>query len=333
MKIFPYSCVPADHPEYHNQADLMDISDEEFDSQWKNHHYEWYHRVYQVICFFLFLGPIRLVVCIGGFFLMNLFVAVGRYIQLKLTNNNHNIMKKFFYNCLYVSIKFVSMAFGTLRIRIHGSIDPESRVLISNHTAFHDPFIVSFAVHCSIVCKYELSQIWLMRYMIDCLDPIYVRRDKSVGQAQLVLERANATDKLPVLIFPEGTLNAGDISLKYHKSAFLSDHKVQPVLVRYNQPLVPKGWNSFAWVQNNLWEYCFMCLSMPFNFIDIYILEPMTMKENGGNPEEFAKEAQLRVSNFFGVKATTRSSDEIFKARRAARTESNNTTTPTTTNK
>ncbi|EAX95813.1 Acyltransferase family protein [Trichomonas vaginalis G3] len=316
MKIFPFSSTPENYPDQHNQTQLSDITDEQFNAEWQNHTYQWYHRVYQAICFLLFLGPIRLVIGVGGFALMNLFVIYGRMIQLKLTNNNRKFMKKFFYYCLQVSVRLVSFAFGHMKIRIHGKADPDTRIIISNHSAYHDPFIVSYCIHCSVVCKWEIGQS-ILKYMLDPLDPIYVRRDQSGGQSKLIVEQADNKELLPVLIFPEGTTHKGDYLFKFHRSAFITQHKVQPVLIRYNQPFVPRGWNSYGWTQTNTLEYFFMCLAMPLNFVDVTFLPAMTLAENENSPDKFAENAELLVANFFGIKATTRSNDEIFKHKKA----------------
>lgn len=310
-----YSRVPANHPELHNQTELSDITDEEFNQQWKEPHYKWYHRIYQILCFFIFLGPLRVVVAITGFLICILFVTYGRKLQLKVFKSDRKHLKGFFYSVLQISIRFLALAFGHVHIKVNGKVDPETRIVITNHTAFHDPFIVNYVLPVSVVCKQELGEGDL-KYMLDVVDPIYVRRDQPGGRTKLIIDQANNSEMNPVLIFPEGTLTNGDITLKYHKGAFLTDKKVQPILLTYHMPLVPKGWNSYAWTVNNTLAYIWECCCMPFNILTIDILPAMTVNDADGTPEGFAKKAQLIVSNHFGTKATTRSSDEIFRKRK-----------------
>ena len=321
MGIIPFSCAPNNHPEFHEQTQLSDISEEEFNSQWQPRKYTWYHRLYHVICFFIFLGPIRLFVFIPLFVIAIAIVVFLRWFQLKILKLDRKRWKKQLYVLLCVSIRFICAAFGHVHIRIKGKIDPETRIVISNHTAYHDPFIVSYVYPVSVVCKKELGD-GILYYMLDVVDAIYVRRDQAGGATKVIIDHAHNSDVAPVLIFPEGTITNGDITLFFHRGAFLTEYKVQPVMLRYNQPLVPEGWNSYAWTQTDTFAYFFECLSMPFNFVDVTILPPMTVKDSDGTPEGFAKMAELRMANFLGTKATTRSSNEIFRKRKEAQASS-----------
>ena len=177
--------------------------------------------------------------------------------------------------------------------------------------------ICSCVQHLTVVMKIEIAHNLFNRLLMEIVDPVYVDRKTSRGASQQVVERANNPKYNPVLIFPEATINNGDHLLKFHRGAFLTDKKVQPFCLTYWQPFVPKGWNQYAWTESSTLLYMFEVLSMPFTFVSVDILDPMTLPVEGqGNVEKFAEYAELVMANHLGVKAISNSSDEIFKKKK-----------------
>jgi len=309
------SVVPTEDPNLHHQKELTDISEDEFKEQYGAPVYKWYHRIFQLICFLLFLGPIRLVIGVFGFFFMSFVVLVLRK-TLTLFGQSRLVCKKLAYDISIIGFRLLLFGFGHIKVKVDGEIDPEARIFISNHTGYQDPYVISVIKYISPVAKAELGAT-LLKDVIDCSDPIYVRRDQPGGQSKMIMARADDKASYPILIFPEGTLTRGGITLKFHRSAFLTPHKVQPMLIRYKMPFVPKGWNSYAWTNPNLLDYFFCILSIPWNTVTVTALPAITLdKEGNGSVDEFAKYSQLLVANHFGNKAVTRSSDEIFRKKR-----------------
>ena len=309
-----YSVVPRNYPNLHNQTELSDITDEEFDHQWKEQPFQWYHRIFQVICYLISLGPIRTIIGLGGFFLCQAIVTGLRYAQLKLKIDREKY-KTPLLRISQIGFHFYFIAMGHIWIKKHGQIDPESRVIVTNHTALHDGMIISCCRDCAVVSKASFK-VPPYEYLFDMIDPIYVRRDMAGGQTKAIIDHAQREDRLPILIFSEGTITNGDVMLKFHRSAFLTGKKVQPMLIRYSMPLVPKGWNSYAWTVVNTLKYLWDCLSIPLNIVNVYILPSHEISEYNNDVEEFTKQVHLQCANCLGVKAVTRSSDEIFKKRR-----------------
>ncbi|OHS99527.1 Acyltransferase family protein [Tritrichomonas foetus] len=311
-----YSSSPSYNPDFSHQTKLSDISDEEFERVWKPRKHTIYHRIYQFICFFIFLGPIRAIVGISIFVISLLTVIFIRtfqrfaHIPLKYGKRLCNRIANFGFH-------FILFAFGILHIKVNGKVDPETRIIIANHTALMDPFIVSCVHFVTVVMKIELSYNKYLARIFENVDPVYVDRKVSRGASQQVIEHANNFNLNPVLIFPEATINNGDHMLHFHRGAFLTPHKVQPLCIKYNQLLVPKGWNQYAWTTTDTALYIWELLSMPFTYVTVDLLPPMTLeKEGGGDPDKFAEYAQLVMANHFGVKAITRSSAEIFKTKK-----------------
>ena len=310
--VFFGSFVPSDNPNLHNQTELSEISDEEFKFQWMPQQFTWYQRLFQFIYFFLFLGPIRIIIGLIGFIFFTGLVLIIRFFE-KLFVKESNFIKKIGYFLTRIGFRFLIFCLGHVYIKLEGEIDPETRIFISNHTAYQDPNIISIIKYISPVCKAEIAKS-IAYNVIDCSNPIYVRRDQPGGQSKSIESRAEDINSYPILLFPEGTLTRGDITLKFHRSAFLTNKKVQPLVIRYYMPFVPKNWNTYAWTDPNILKYFLSIISIPFNIVKVTALPSMTLEKDGNNNvEEFTKIAQLKIANFLGTKAVTRSSDEIFK--------------------
>ncbi|OHS98446.1 Acyltransferase family protein [Tritrichomonas foetus] len=308
------SCVPSIDERYSNQTELSSISDEEFADAWQPRPFKWYHRVFQIVCFIVFLGPIRVAFSL---FMTLITISLIYIIRgfLHVINAPADFGKKFCTDIASVAFRFLFFAFGHIHIKLNGKVDPEARIVIANHTALHDPFVIVCIRYITSVMKAELSQKKLYMPILECVDPIFVDRSKSTGVSQQIIDHADNFNRPPVLIFPEGTLNNGDVLLKFHRGAFLTPYKVQPFCIRYWQPLVPKGWNTYAWTTNSIVEYIWGLVSMPpFSIIEVDALPSITMGNEGkGDIETCTLKAQLIMANHMKVKAVDRSSDEIFK--------------------
>ena len=310
------SCVPSNHADLHDQKVLSDISDAEFHEQFDELKFTWYQRLFQVFCFFIFLGPIRAVVGLTLFVVIMAIVLALRWTQVHV-GIPRKYFKTFLLRIAQIGFRCLFFAFGHLHIKLNGEIDKEARVVIANHTCFHDAMIINCCRDVSYVAKIEFKN-FIFTWLFDMLDPIYVRRDQRGGQTELIKEHINNMELLPILIFPEGTITNGDILLKFHRSPFLTEHKVQPLLIRYWMPFVPKGWNSFAWTHKSTLSFFWSVLSMPFSFVVVDAL-PASSIQQYESVDAMCDAVQLQCAYALGVKAVTKSSNEIFMKKKEAK--------------
>ena len=184
--------------------------------------------------------------------------------------------------------------------------------------------IISCIHHVIVVMKSEVASYEAIKLLMEIVDPIYVNRSVHTGVSKIIVEHANNLKSNPVLIFPEATMNNGNHMLKFHRGPFISHQKVQPFCIRYCQPLVPRGRNGYAWTAPTLNPYLFEILSMPFTFVSVDILDPISLDVEGkGYVDRFTTYAQLYMANHIGVKAITHSSNEIFMNQQAREKEKN----------
>jgi 1-acyl-sn-glycerol-3-phosphate acyltransferase len=308
------SCVPAINDSLTEQTELSQISDEEFNYAWKERPHTWYHRAFQIFCFFLFLGPLRFLLAITIFLIIASGVCFFRAMLARLGYPPEYLRAP----CLRIwlfAVRFLFFACGLVYIHKTGTVDPAARFIISNHTAMFDPFVICDVLLCRGSGKQEYRK-YFFHHILDLADPIWIDRSASTGVSQKLVESANDFKQPPVLIYPEATLNNGDVILKFHTGAFLTQYPVQMVCVRYWQAFVPQGWNSYAYTSPNFLKYLWGMVSMPFVIVTADIL-PAIHPNEGESVHDFATRAQLMMANYMKVKAVDRSSDELFKPKAA----------------
>ena len=299
---------------FNNQKALTTLTDEEFRTIRVDPTFKGYQIAFQIVSFLLFLGPLRVLLGIFIFFMCGSFVNVLQWITIHIFNSHgikytREICKK------VVRFGFVcfNTAMGIVYYQVKGKIDPETRFFVANHTALIDPFIFFVFSYYTPVIKAEVQKVKFLNLILDCVDAVYVDRSQHKGQAQTIVERANNSECEPVLIFPEGTTAGGDFMLKFHRTPFLTDYKVQPVAMRYCMPLVPADWNYYSWKKATLLHHLWMMISMPPSYIRFDILPAMTKNVEGeGDPEKFSVKCELALANHLGIRATDRSSSEIY---------------------
>jgi lysophosphatidylcholine acyltransferase/lyso-PAF acetyltransferase len=308
------SVNPVYKEEFTHQEKLSDISDEEFYSVWGDYKYNIKQRIYQAICFFVFLTPIRIVVgilySISYLLFGDILFLIGRILRIpKKSVQDFAIIlgQKLTRGTLYF--------LGVMWIHEKGVYHKDCRFIIANHTAILDPIVLLSHVKFSPIIKAECEEVWYLRDNFSVVDPVFVKRDRARGQTQELIKRANDSSRNPILIFPEGTIPGDDYLLKFHRSAFLTEHKVQPVVIKYHMPLVPEGLNFYRWKKGiSIYEHFFLMACLPPSYVTIEWLDPISLDTTGnGDIETYAEKAQLIMANKLGIKAITRSSNELFK--------------------
>ena len=306
------SVYPDGNEKYKKQQELTKITDEEYKDMFKVPPLKWYAIIHQIICFVVFLGPIRLLVGLVMFFICGTLIQIIRYC-VRLFGLEFDTGKRFCIRIANVAFRFLLFASGIIYIKTNGQFDEEARFVISNHVSVFDSFILLLIHPMTPAIKSEVQKVNYLKYILENVDPVFVSRDQAHGHSQELLDRANDKRRFPVLTFPEGTISGSQNLLRFRKGAFLSDYKVQPITYKFLMPLVPKGWNTFVWHRFSLWRHIWNLISMPFCVIVVDFLKPIRKSVEGkGDVEQFAIAAQLQMANFLGLKAVDRTSHDLF---------------------
>jgi 1-acyl-sn-glycerol-3-phosphate acyltransferase len=305
-----YSIVPYSSPENKNQTHLSPMTYDELLDQLKAPAYTWYQRVFQIVCFFVFLGPLRILLLMISIIVVSSIAFTLRFIFVSLGYDTSRLL--FSWPLLRYGVRAFIAAFGIVWTNSEGELDPKSRILICNHIGFLDPLCFIGRWKVTFMAKKEFASIGVLRTLIDCLHPLYVDRTKSCGATGQIKNHAKNSDEWPLMIYPEGTIAGGDFMLRFHRGGFLTNCQLQPVVLRLITPLLPKRWNSHLWADQSGLGLLWQMLSMPFTICWIKWMKPIAGGEEQVDAEQFAERTQLLMANELGVKAVDIGSDSLF---------------------
>jgi 1-acyl-sn-glycerol-3-phosphate acyltransferase len=305
MKWFA-TCIPPADEQYTHQTQLHNISGQEFAAACKPPEFKKYHRVFQVACFIVFLGPVR-VVAFGILGALCALLVVWIRLVVAFLGFHPDACKGFCANIARLSFRLFLFSLGNVWIRARGDFERSARFIIANHISILDAFVIAILRPVTTEIDKRWSRSFLLRTFLDNANPVYVAHGD--GNTKEIVDRADDGGRFPVLLFPEEAQTNGDVMLRFHRKAFVTPYKVQPVVIRYWLFLVPKGWNTV--VSGDLWRL----LAVPFFVIDVDFLQSIAMEVEGkAGIKTFTQNAQIMLANYLKVKAVSRTSDEMASA-------------------
>lgn len=150
-----------------------------------------------------------------------------------------------------VSRLFLAIAGWIMGLRVTrvGPAPPVRSLLLANHPSWLDIVVMIHATGCAFVSKAEVKNHWLVGWLADQRDTLYVRRDKRSDLHRQVAEiRERFDHHLPLCVCPEGTTSDG-VKLRPFNPALLSavapppDHaSVIPVAIDYGEDRAFVAW-------------------------------------------------------------------------------------------
>ncbi|MBT9330490.1 lysophospholipid acyltransferase family protein [Paracidobacterium acidisoli] len=107
-----------------------------------------------------------------------------------------------------------------MRVEYKGPL-PESGLVVSNHLSYLDILFYATITPCVFVSKSDVRSWPLFGLFARCAGTIFITRERTsaVGQAARQITEA-LHEKIPVLLFPEGTSTDGGTVLPFHSSLF-----------------------------------------------------------------------------------------------------------------
>jgi hypothetical protein len=148
------------------------------------------------------------------------------------------------------------------------------------------------------------------------VEALFIDRRKSEGNSQLLADAMDNDKLLPLAVAPEAKISRGDYLFRFRTGAFLTDNPLQPMTIRYTRFLPFAGISPNAVLDSNL-EWFWMCLCCPGAVCDVTYLDLVTGEQLAGkSPRERADTVQLIMANALGTLASSRSSHEIFAAKK-----------------
>ena len=315
MTSFYGSSVPPKSKEYQNQTAISSITDEVFDEIRKPYKTSGKRILYQVICFLLFLGPVRLVFSLFVFIFCWVVIICIRIFLNTIQLPRHTFRDA----CLSIArfgIRCILFGFGIVYVKTDGRLDHASRFVIANRIGLLDAFVILIFQDLSVPVDVEYRSFRPLQLLLDCVDPVYVNFRNAQQCRHKIYNTVNDFTNPPVLVFPEGEASraCGEVLTKFHKTAFATPYKIQPITMRYHMLGVPKGWNTYAYRGEQLVSYFWRLISMPPSVLSLHFLPTMRIDSDGKSDiATFANAAQLSMANFMGVQAVDRKEERRKK--------------------
>lgn len=162
----------------------------------------------------------------------------------------HILARKLF-GSIAVSRLFLTVAAWImgLRIRRIGPHPEQRTLLLANHVSWLDILVMASATGCAFVSKSEVKDHWLVGWLADQRETLYIDRQarRSVDM-QIAAIAARFDHRLPLAVFPEGTTSDGTELLRFRPALLAAatplpeNAAVRPVAIDYRDDREFVGW-------------------------------------------------------------------------------------------
>lgn len=305
--------IPSSQQSLKNQNSPTDVNDEFFQKLFEPPNFLPIHRIFQIVCFFIFLGPIKLVLSLISFFL--LFFVINFLPFFKIFFSTNLGFKKWAHSIVRHFIRLFLLCLGVLRIKIDGDIDHEVRFYVSNHLSILDYLIHFYNTPLTIIKAsdiYEapnsfqsfLSSLQLERIFLGSTFDVFKLKPKKRGAAYQIAKCSSDPSFFPLLVFPEGYPTNGNAIAGFLSEYFETEYPYQPAAFQYNIFFTPRGFNSMY--SGSILDFIFRILSAPFITCSITYLKKANTKNVAYKPAEIAEICQIKIANELGALAVTK---------------------------
>lgn len=128
-----------------------------------------------------------------------------------------------------------------VRMHIQGRIPDGPGIIVCNHRSYLDPAILACDTFFMPVSKAEVANWPVVGYAVKLSGVLFVKRDKTESRKNTVIAvEQKVREGYPVLIFPEGTTYADQVTGPFRPGVFHlaaeSDFQIMPVMIEYRNP-------------------------------------------------------------------------------------------------
>ena len=299
-----YSEIPEFRPEFSSQTKRQPVTDQELIEHTRRPKFTKAQIFFQFLSFFLFFGPIKVIVFVSSFLIFCFFVETLPVIrQLFAHDRSFNV---FCFIVLRPTIRLMLFGLNIFRVHVSDAFDKNARFIICNNLSFLEAIILYEISPVSMVVSAKRSKSPFLRRVAFVMSLVFIDPEKVSRLEQTMSDHASDPLKLPVVVFPEFCATNGSCVLGFNKSAFVTEYVVQPVAFRYRLWFTPPGAATISYLYDNLFSYFWQLLSIPFISVWIDVLPALKWRGGEVPPLERAIAAQLEIANALGVPAVDR---------------------------
>ncbi|PAV62549.1 hypothetical protein WR25_00167 [Diploscapter pachys] len=225
---------------------------------------------------YLILVPMRIFLFWIAIFLLVALSTLISYIPNPATRKNLNR------HCMLVVFRICSMSFSS-RIRFH---DRENRakkggICVANHTSPIDIMILSCDNCYALIGQQQPGFLGFLQNTLSKSEShIWFERSEAADRrkvTQRLREHVEDEEKLPIIIFPEGTCINNTSVMMFKKGSFEIGSTIYPIAMKYDSRLTDAFWNSS---EQSYGEYLWRMMTSWCIICDVWYLPPITRMES-----------------------------------------------------
>uniref|UniRef100_A0A8R1HZD3 PlsC domain-containing protein n=1 Tax=Caenorhabditis japonica TaxID=281687 RepID=A0A8R1HZD3_CAEJA len=240
--------------------------------------------------------PLRFTIfCIGLVFLVSSTALIG-LVPIGTWK------KKLNHQCMLICYRILSRSITAVVYFHDEHFKAESQgISVANHTSPIDALILSIDnVYALIGQKHDGLLGVIQRALSRASSHIWFERneakDRSIVAGRL-REHCSDPEKLPILIFPEGTCINNTSVMMFKKGSFEIETTIYPIAMKYDSRFGDAFWNSseqswFGYIMRMMTSWAIIC--------NVWYLPPMT-KRIGEEAVEFANRVKKEIANKGGL--------------------------------
>jgi hypothetical protein len=305
-----HSAIPPKSKEFENQTELSSLTDDDLELLSRPFASNIRILAYQVLCFLLLLGPVRLI-----FSLIIALFTVGLILLIRLPMHALGMPTKCRGPCVSIArfgIRCLLFAFGVAFMQVNGSCEPTARFVVANRVSLLDALVIFTLQDCTAPVDFYYRSYRLLELLLEALRPVWIDGGRAAAAQAVISGWADNFKRPPILVFPEGAVG-GAVLLRFAHTAFATPYRMQVVALRYHMLGVP-GWNTYAYRGERPMSVLWRLFAMPPAYVSVHFLKAITMGTEGKadiatgeiSIERLPVSAQLMIANHLGVKAVDR---------------------------
>lgn len=204
--------------------------------------------------------------------------------------------------CMLMCMRIYSRAFSSV-IRFH---DKENRankggICVANHTSPIDVMVLSCDNCYAMIGQKQAGFLGFLQTTLSRSEHhIWFERGEAGDRAKVMdrmREHVNDENKLPIIIFPEGTCINNTSVMMFKKGSFEIGSTIYPIAVKYDTRLTDAFWNSSA---QSYGRYLWSMMTSWAIICDVWYLPAMTRGENEDSIS-FAKRVKRAIAKKGGL--------------------------------
>ena len=171
-----YTEVPFDNPDCHDQKELIDNTKEEFMALFEPTKPNILVRIYRLLCFFVFLGPIKILTTFISFGLF--YILIGFLPFFKRYFRNNRAYKNWALSIVKPFIRLALLSFGIVKINVNGKLHEDSRTIVANHLSLIETLVILHQFPVAYLAASYLKKHQLVRKTAEVFEIVFVDREE-----------------------------------------------------------------------------------------------------------------------------------------------------------